>query len=260
MKVQIRNLGLTYPPLPGKGKDKGTGIEAFRNISLTLAEGERCTVLGPSGCGKTSLLHALAGVVRPTAGEVLADGTPLRPATHRIGLVPQDYGLLPWKTLYGNMLLGLRLRGLHPESFRKEMNEIMNGLGIGEIRDRYPAMTSGGQRQRAALARAFVPEPELLLMDEPFSALDAITREEIQDLFLGMWKKHPVTTLFVTHSIEEALYLGQTIVVLRGMPGQVDRILSNPVPEEEDRRLCPSFYQACMDMRQVVRNAWEAGS
>lgn len=207
----------------------GGRITALSDVSLDVPRGGTCAVIGPSGCGKSTLLRILAGVERRFEGEVSFAGAPIDPKRHTIGLIPQNYGLLPWKTVRENIRLSWRVKHSDVPTPPKE-SEMLARLGLEEpLLSRFPRELSGGQQQRASLARAFLLQPDVLLMDEPFSALDAITREEMQEVFFDLWRTQKVTTVLVTHYVEEALYLGQTIVVLSSAPGRVAFMMDNPL-------------------------------
>ena len=201
--LSLENIRISY-------KKKKEIVSIIENLSLSINEGEALVILGPSGCGKSTLVNALAGTIPIECGEIdfIKDQRkqPLNPKTHKIGIIPQNYGLLPWKTVRENSILPLKIRH-EPITDRQklDMKEIYESLNITHLLDQYPNALSGGQVQRAAIARAFILKPDLLLMDEPFSALDAITREEARELFLTIWKQNRPTTILVTHSIEEAL-------------------------------------------------------
>lgn len=187
-------------------------------MGITFSMGrEIVTITGPSGSGKSTLLHCLSGIVTPTSGQLLLDDLPISPRTHQIALVPQQYGLFPWKRVASNILLPAALgkRSVSPEL----QQEILETLGLLGLLDRYPHQLSGGQRQRVALARAFIMQPDLLLLDEAFSALDVATAERSRQLFLELWARYPVPTLCVTHSPEEATTLAQRTLLLGGTPG-----------------------------------------
>ena len=187
-------------------------------MGITFSMGrEIVTITGPSGSGKSTLLHCLSGIVTPTSGLLLLDDLPISPRTHQIALVPQQYGLFPWKRVASNIFLpsALGKRSVSPEL----QQEILETLGLLDLLDRYPHQLSGGQRQRVALARAFIMQPDLLLLDEAFSALDVATAERSRQLFLELWARYPVPTLCVTHSPEEATTLAQRILLLGGTPG-----------------------------------------
>ena len=204
----------------------------IKNLSLEISQGEALAILGPSGCGKSTLVNALAGTISTESGiiEYIKDNDrqTLNPKTHKIGIIPQNCGLLPWKTVRENCLLPLKIRKEPIKEDRKqEIIKIYEALDITKLLERYPKELSGGQVQRAAIARAFILKPDLLLMDEPFSSLDAITREEARELFLKIWKQNRPTTILVTHSIEEALYLGNRILVMGAHMGDITYQMQN---------------------------------
>lgn len=221
---------------------------AVRDVSFDLPRGETLAVVGPSGCGKTTLLGLIAGLMPVTSGELLVDGAPVQPRRPGTALILQDYGLLPWKTVRENAALGLRIRRLPPDAADQALREV----GIADLAKRWPHQLSGGQQQRVAIARALALGPDLLLMDEPFSALDALTREEMQDLLLAIWRKRKTSLVLVTHSITEAVYLGQQIMVLSPRPGRVVSLFQNPAVG--DRRAA-AFHS----MVNRVRDALEKG-
>lgn len=208
----MKNVSIIY-------KTKKEIYPVIQNLSLEIEQGEALVILGPSGCGKSTLVNALAGSISTVSGNIDyikdSDRKTLNPKTHKIGIIPQSCGLLPWKTVRENCLLPLKIRNEQLDEKRKqEIIKIYEALDITELLERYPKELSGGQVQRAAVARAFILKPDLLLMDEPFSSLDEITREEARELFLKIWEHNRPTTILVTHSIEEALYLGNRIIVM----------------------------------------------
>ena len=219
--IRVSNLSAFYDTANGRGM-------ALENLRLDVPRGGTCAIIGPSGCGKSTLLRILAGIASNYEGEVSIADAHVDPKKLSIGFIPQNYGLLPWKNVRDNIRLSWKVK--HPESPMPEGEKTMlRRLGIGEeLLDRFPGELSGGQQQRASLARTFLLHPDVLLMDEPFSALDAITREEMQEVFFELWRAQSVTTVIVTHDIEEALYLGQTIAVLSPAPGQVLSVMENP--------------------------------
>jgi len=213
--LAFSGLGLAYPGPEGP-------VPAFEGLDVEVPAGSVAAIVGPSGCGKTSVLRVAAGLRAPTNGSVLfGDASPPRRA-----LILQDYGLLPWKTVSANVELPLLLAGRRRRERRTAASPVIEELGLEPFARFYPARLSGGMRQRVALARALVQEPELLLMDEPFSSLDALTREAMQELLLELQESRGTTVLLVTHSIEEAAYLSDRVYVMRGRnPGRlVDRI------------------------------------
>lgn len=242
--IAIKDLNVKY-----RSKDKET--LALDKLSINICKGDIYTFIGPSGCGKSTLLHVLSGILKDYHGTVSIEGRAVDPRTQRIGLILQNYGLLPWKNVYQNAMLGLKIKN-GKQAADEYSNFIFKQLGIDGLLDRYPRELSGGQQQRVAIARAFIMKPDLLLMDEPFSALDAITREELQELFLNIWKQHSVTTVFITHSIDEALYLGRKIVVLSPSPGRVLEIVDNPCFNLDNLRFRDEYYAMSMKLRKIV--------
>lgn len=245
--IEIRGLSVSYP-----GEE---GIKnAIANVSLTVPKGTVCAVIGPSGCGKSTLLKAAAGILKPSAGEILLDGDPLSPKRQCIGFMPQSYGLLPWRTVEENIHLGSRIRGNRSEGSSDAAGEMMKQLGIFELAGRFPRELSGGQQQRVALARVFLLRPDVLLMDEPFSALDAISRESMQEVFLTLWHELRVTTILVTHYVEEALYLGNRIVLMGTSPGQIVEEIDNPLAGTPELRFTPEFFAKGRELRRKIKN------
>ncbi|HZK43759.1 MAG TPA: ABC transporter ATP-binding protein [Syntrophomonadaceae bacterium] len=242
--IIIEDLSVTYP---GKNQD----IVAIDNLNIKVKSGDIYTVIGPSGSGKSTLLYVLSGIIKDYTGSVLINGTAIDPQKQRIGLVLQNYGLLPWKNVYQNAMLGVKIKK-GSKVLDEYSHYILKQLGIENLLDRYPKELSGGQQQRVAIARAFLLKPDLLLMDEPFSALDAMTREEIQALFLDIWKQNRVTTIFITHSVDEALYLGNKIVVLSSAPGRVLKILDNPCFQLDNLRSRDEYYMMSTKVRNIV--------
>ncbi len=230
----------------------------FEGFSWRAERGEAWAVLGPSGCGKTTLLYLLAGLRFPTSGSVSIYEKPLvRPRPHT-GLILQDYGLLPWATVRQNIMLGLRLRNFYgpdgkhapaqPQT-NQDVDPWIERLGLTPIQDKYPSQISGGQRQRAAIARTLVLQPDLLLMDEPFASLDAPTRESLQTLSQELWKEQNLTFVIVTHTIEEAVILGQKILVLSQPPTRQAEIVENPGFSQIDYRDSLEYITMCRNLR-----------
>ena len=222
----LKNVSINY-------KRKKEIINVINNFSLQIEQGESVVILGASGCGKSTLVNTLAGTITSDSGEIVyvkeQKGQALNPKIHKIGIIPQNCGLLPWKTVKENCLLPLKIRKEQVNEARKEeITNIYKSLDIDRLLHKYPMELSGGQAQRAAIARAFILRPDLLLMDEPFSALDEITREEARELYLKIWKLHKPTTVLVTHSIEEALYLGNRIIVMGADKGNIKYQMDNP--------------------------------
>lgn len=247
--IEIKDLTVKY-------KSEKNHVLALDKVNMTIADGDICAVIGPSGCGKSTLLHVLSGIIGDYAGSVLIDGKGVDPGVQRIGLVMQSNGLLPWKDIYYNSTAGVRIKDGSKSIDKKYTEYILNKLGILEMSARFPNQLSGGQRQRAEIARAFILKPNVLLMDEPFSALDALTREEMQDLFLKIWNENKVSTLFVTHSIEEALYVGKRIIIMSKPPGRVTGIYDNPLFGKKDLRLDEEYYKFSIKLRKIAKEEW----
>lgn len=232
-----------------------TEKEILVDISLTLEEKNIYTVIGPSGAGKTTLLRILAGLIAPTVGEMHLARQGYFPSQHKIALVPQDYGLLPWQTAQQAVIDAVKTSRQHKKLTTDEMAEIRQLFSDMELineRYRYPDQLSGGQKQRVAIARAFACESELLLMDEPFSALDALTREKAQTLFLNNWIKRPTRTLFITHDVTEALLVGHQVIVMEKEPGRIKEILPSPVRDKarlEDYRTSQELFETAAYLR-----------
>ena len=239
----------------GVSVDYGTGedaVHALADISLCVERGTVLALIGASGCGKSTLLRVVAGLVRPTAGTLHADGANVDPRVLRIGFLPQNYGLLAWKTVRENILLGAEIKGEWDEKRKAIFDELVADLGLKDLLTRYPHELSGGQQQRVGLARVFLLAPDLLLMDEPFSALDAITRESMQEVFLSLRKKYAVTTMLVTHYVEEALALAGRIAVMTGTPGRVTEIIDNPFAGDLAHRSSPEFFVLGQKLRAKI--------
>jgi NitT/TauT family transport system ATP-binding protein len=242
--IELRNVSLTYT------NDK-TSVPALCGVNLELQRGISYAIIGPSGSGKTSLLLLMAGLLKPTRGEIDFLGESLSRPHQKMALILQEYGLLPWKTVWENAALGLKIRGAAREVISARLQPILNELGLGDVINRYPGQISGGQKQRVALARALALNPELLLMDEPLSALDALTRENLQKLILKIWFQRRITIVLVTHSIEEAVFLGQEIIVLQ-TPGLIKAVVANPLMGAEDFRNDLNFHQKCTEVRSIL--------
>lgn len=215
--LAIHNLHVTYG-----------STEVLSDFSLSIKEHEIYSLIGPSGCGKTTLMKVLCGIQKNYSGQLLLDGKAVNPRDIRIAYVPQHYGLLDWKTIRENVFLPSKLNAerILPQM---EIDYIISALEIDDLLHRYPSQLSGGQKQRVALARAFISQPELLLMDEPFSSLDTFTSAVSQRLFLQLWEKYHITTLFITHNIHEAIALGKHIVLMSRMPGRITEEIENPM-------------------------------
>ncbi len=232
----------------------GRGPRATRavdGVSLEIAEGESLALIGPSGCGKTSLLFAIAGLHRATEGEIRIGDEPIRGTRREIALILQDAGLLPWKTVWQNANLSLKLRREFPA---KSAADVLQELGLSEVRDRYPAELSEGMKRRVGVARALSTAPNVMLMDEPLASLDTLTKERIQDLFLRLWNRHRFSLILVTHDIEEAAFLGQRIVVLTERPARIKAMVSNDAVGGLDYRESDAFRETVRRLREALED------
>ena len=212
----------------------GREVVALDGIDLEVAQGEFVCLLGPSGCGKSTLLNAIAGFSPPTAGELTALGRPVRGPGPERAMVFQEYALFPWMTVEQNLAFGLELAGATADRIARTVDGLLRRLGLAEFRDRFPKDLSGGMRQRVAIARVLAIDPPMLLMDEPFGALDALTRRSLQDELLRLWAEDRKTIVFVTHGIEEAIYLSDRVVVMTYRPGAVKEIVPVTLPRPRD--------------------------
>ena len=212
----------------------GQEVHALKAIDLEIQRGEFVCLLGPSGCGKSTLLNAIAGFSLPTTGAITVDGTPVTEPGPDRGMVFQEYALFPWMTVAQNVAFGLQIKGLPKAAIEAKVESLLAMLNLSEFRHRYPKDLSGGMRQRVAIARVLALDSPIMLMDEPFGALDALTRRNLQDELLRLWVELKKTIIFVTHSIEEALYLADRTVVMTYRPGTLKRDLRVDLPRPRD--------------------------
>lgn len=236
----------------GLSKEYGVGTKVIGDLSFSVRKGSSLTIIGPSGCGKSTLLYILAGLTRPSAGRVLIDDREVTAPSRQVGFILQDFGLLPWKTVKENLGLGMRIRKVPPEEQDRRSEATLRYLGLESHRDKYPARLSGGERQRLAIGRALVLEPSLLLMDEPFSSLDTLTREKLQNTMTEIKSQRDLTMVTVTHSIEEAVFLGDSIMVLGGRPCGLRALILNPGAGGRDYRNKEEFFEVCRQVRRAV--------
>ena len=207
---------------------------ALTGIDLDIRAGEFVCLLGPSGCGKSTLLNAIAGFSPPTTGRITVDGRPVTAPGPDRGMVFQEYALFPWMTVERNVAFGLEIKGVLRQRIRDTVDALLAQLRLTDFRDRFPKDLSGGMRQRVAIARVLAIDPPMLLMDEPFGALDALTRRDLQDELLRIWAELTKTIVFVTHSIEESIYLADRVVVMTYRPGTMKRIVPVTLPRPRD--------------------------
>jgi len=225
MTLEIRDLSREFP-VPGQAP-----IQALSGITFSVMDKEFVSILGPSGCGKTTLLRIIAGLDSATSGSITLDGEIVHNRSSKMAMIFQEYSLYPWRTVLENVTFGLEVQNMEKRPAQEVALEYLNLVGLAEFADRYPYELSGGMRQRVAVARAMAIEPQILLMDEPFGALDAQTRNLLQKELLEIWQKTKKTIIFVTHSVDEAVYLADRLVVLTSRPGRVCDI----IPIELDR-------------------------
>ena len=266
---------------PGKAADKGkgqidvdgvsisfgSGAEAHlavQTTSLTIEAGEFVCILGPSGCGKSTLLNAIAGYVTPTTGEVRVDGQKVEKPGPDRGMVFQQYSLLPWKTVHDNVAFGPKMAGLGRVESSSTANTFLELVGLKKFGNRYPAELSGGMQQRVGIARALANYPSVLLMDEPFGALDAQTRLMMQESLLEIWRKFGTTVVFVTHDVDEAVFLADRVLIMGAAPGKImeEVKIDLPRPRSMEMASSPAYVQArqfCLDtIRAESRKAFES--
>jgi NitT/TauT family transport system ATP-binding protein len=237
--INVKNLDFSYQ-----------NQKVVKNINFSLKEGKSCAIIGPSGCGKTTLIYLLAGLIKPDRGQIIINSNLIKDIREETGVILQNYGLFPWKTVYDNVVLGLRTRDYEKKEIKLIVNKVLDKLGIKEYVNKYPAELSGGQRQRVAVARSLVLKPDLLLMDEPFSALDALTREEMQNLILKIHKENMLSYIIVTHNIDEAVFLGQKIAIMK--QGEIIHLIDNPYFGDLRLREKEEFFQQTKKLRMMM--------
>jgi ABC-type nitrate/sulfonate/bicarbonate transport system ATPase subunit len=238
----------------------------FEEFNLRIERGEAWAIIGPSGCGKTTLLYLMAGLRRPGAGTIMVAGSPILRPRPQTGLVLQDHGLLPWATVRENAKLGLKIRrfygpdGLHAPRdvlidrarIEDRVDQWLRRLAIEPLQDKFPSHISRGQRQRTAIARTLALNPDVLLMDEPFSALDANIREDLQRVMMDLHEDSRLTSIVVTHSIEEAVFMGKRILVLKGTVNREPHIIENKMAGSDEYRNRPDFHHQCEALRELL--------
>ncbi|NUW37928.1 ABC transporter ATP-binding protein [Nonomuraea sp. SMC257] len=219
-KIGIRDVRKVF-----QVRDAGEPFVALDGVDLDVREGEFLALVGPSGCGKSTLLDLVAGLTAPTAGEIVIDGTPVTGPGLDRGIVFQQYALFPWRTAQANVEFGLEAKAVPRRERRERARHHLDLVGLTGFEERYPHELSGGMRQRVAIARSLAFDPDVLLMDEPFAALDAQTRESLQEELLRIWDKTGKTIIFITHGIDEAVYLGQRVAVMTSRPGTIKEVV-----------------------------------
>ena len=251
--LSVRDLKKTYQGASGP-------VEAIGNITFDVRPGELVCIVGPSGCGKTTLLKCLSGLLPPTSGSVTLDGSAVTAPPKKMALVFQEYGrsLYPWLTVRDNVGLPLKARGVPRAERRAVVERAVEEVGLGHALDTYPWQLSGGMQQRVAIARAVAYQPEVLVMDEPFAAVDAQTRADLEDLVRRVWQDLGVTVLFVTHDIDESVYLGERVLMLSSSPTVVQQDLAIDLPAERDQlttRAMPRFTELRTHVYEQIQRA-----
>ncbi|WP_282070280.1 ABC transporter ATP-binding protein [Janibacter hoylei] len=264
--IELRHVTKEFVVRPTKDQPRASVLRAVEDISLTVPAGEFLTLVGPSGSGKTTLLDLLGGLSTPTSGEVLVDGEAVTGPGLDRGIVFQQYALFPWRTALANVAFGLEQLPLTRKERTERAREYLALVGLSGSEDRLPHELSGGMKQRVAIARSLAYEPGILLMDEPFAALDAQTREQLQDELLRIWRTTGTTAVFITHGIEEAVYLGQRVAILSSRPGRLKQVVDIDLGDREgerDLRSDPDFvgyrHQIWSLLHDEVERAQRAG-
>jgi NitT/TauT family transport system ATP-binding protein len=243
--VEVDDVGKVYRD------GSATGVEAVSSVSFTVPRGQFVAILGPSGCGKSTLLMMIGGLEPVTSGNIAVDGSPMGGPRTSIGVMFQDSTLLPWKSVVDNVLFPIRVLKRPLDDYRKNAQQLIERVGLDGFERKKPHELSGGMRQRVAICRTLVYDPELLLMDEPFSALDAITRDEMNELLIDLWQQYTKTALFVTHSIREAVFLADRVLVMTRRPATIVEDLTIPFPRPRPMEIgeTRAFNEICGHLR-----------
>lgn len=251
--LEVRHLSKVFFE---QNDPRRSGLVALYNVSLSVRDNEFVCLLGPSGCGKTTLIRIIAGLISQDRGEVLVNGVPVTTPGRDRCMVFQQFGLLPWRTVMGNVEFGLEIEGVPREKRQRICKDYLNLVGLAGFEDYYPHQISGGMQQRVGIARALSKQPDILLMDEPFGAVDAQTREQLQEELLKIWAKTNTMVIFVTHSIDESIYLSDRVVVMQARPGLIKREVRVDLPRprwDGDIRADPRFGQLRTEIRDLLR-------
>ncbi|MCL6561520.1 MAG: ABC transporter ATP-binding protein [Firmicutes bacterium] len=249
--IVVENLYKTYPPQ----KRGMVATTALQQVSMTIRDGEFVCIVGPSGCGKTTLLHMVAGFESPSGGRILLDGQEIQGPGADRAVVFQQAALYPWLSVYDNIAFGLKLKNLPRSQYDAKVRQFLKIMGLEGFERHAPYHLSGGMQQRAAIARALITQPKILLMDEPFGALDAQTRNDMQRFLLELWQELRPTVLFITHDVEEAVLLGDRVIVMTARPGRIARDFEVPFPRPRawELSLTPEFVAFKREVLSVLR-------
>jgi len=243
--LQIRDLNQSFP------REDGSELAVLEHLSFDVRDKEFVCILGSSGCGKTTLLRLIAGLDTSRSGSIILDGEEMKGPSPKVGFVFQEYSLFPWRTVIDNIAFGLEMNGMGKEERYRIAERYLDLVNLTPFRDSYPSELSGGMRQRVAVARALALDPVLLLMDEPFGALDAQTRNMLQQELLTIWEKTKKTVIFITHSVDEAVFLSDRIIVLTPRPGRICRVFPIGLPRPRDRTSM-EFAQVRRDVLDLI--------
>jgi len=248
-KLEVRNLTKAFAR-------SGEAMPVLDDVSFAVADLEFVAIVGPSGCGKSTFLRIVDGLIPPDSGSISINGQPVTGPGHRRGMVFQSFDLFPWRTAIGNVEFGLEMMDVPRRECRERAQSWIERVGLTGFESSYPHQLSGGMQQRVGIARALAIEPEVLLMDEPFGALDVQTRDLLQDELLAIWQRERKTVVFVTHSIEEAIYLADRIVLFTPRPARIERVLEVPFgrPRTEEVKATPEFVELRRDIWQSLKH------
>ncbi|RZL38655.1 MAG: ABC transporter ATP-binding protein [Rubrivivax sp.] len=247
-RVDVRDLHIRF-------QSKGQDFEAVRSANVHVRPGEFVSLIGPSGCGKSTLLNAVAGFLKPTAGQVLLDGQPITGPGSDRGVVFQQYSLFPWMTVRANVEFGLKMQGVSASDRETRARTLLGLTGLLSFENHYPDQLSGGMKQRVGIVRALATSPQVLLMDEPFGALDSQTRVVMQEILTNMWQRLRISVLFITHDIEEAVFLSDRIYVMTARPGRIKAELPVPLPRPRTPAMTsePEFAAMVRQIKGLIR-------
>jgi NitT/TauT family transport system ATP-binding protein len=239
---------------------RGEAVHAVESFTLETKPGEFVCIVGPSGCGKSTVLNVIAGFVENTSGEITLDGEPIRLPSPERGVVFQQHALFPWKSVSANVEFGLKMQGVGKDKRRQIAEEYIQQVGLSGFKSKYPHELSGGMQQRVGIARVLASNPGIMLMDEPFGSLDAQTRGRMQELLVNIWEEHKKTVVFITHDLDEAIFLADTIVLMTASPGRVKQVYQNPLPRPRHPDICTAeaFLELKIELMASLREEMAA--